>query len=69
MTYCNIGNPQAFRQPPISFNRDVISCVINPSLLESKEIHVDIKKRAKWFLDNLTSAGSYTHSMGVAAFR
>lgn len=30
MTYCNIGNPQNFNQKPISFNRIVISCVLNP---------------------------------------
>lgn len=36
LTYCNIGNPQAFRQPPFTFNRQVLSCMLNPELLNSK---------------------------------
>ena len=36
MTYCNIGNPQAFRQPPTSFFREVLACVLNPALMEFK---------------------------------
>jgi alanine transaminase len=30
MTYCNIGNPQNFNQKPISYNRIIISCLLNP---------------------------------------
>ena len=30
LTYCNIGNPQNFDQKPISYNREVLSCVLNP---------------------------------------
>ena len=30
---CNIGNPQALQQKPISFFRDVISLFANPSLV------------------------------------
>jgi len=32
---CNIGNPHALRQPPLSFVRQVLSLVLNPSLIEN----------------------------------
>ncbi len=51
LTECNIGNPQHFHQPPISYNRRVLACLLNPELLNSKEIHQDVKKRAKKYLD------------------
>ena len=69
MTFCNIGNPQAFGQKPISFNREVLACTMNPALLDSKEVHEDVKKRAKWYLDNIISIGSYAPSMGIPLVR
>ena len=30
---CNIGNPQALQQKPLSFIRDVLSIMVNPSLV------------------------------------
>lgn len=69
MTECNIGNPQLFHQPPISFNRRVLSCVLNPELLKSKEIHEDVKKRAQRYLDEIISAGCYTASLGIPSVR
>lgn len=69
LTECNIGNPQQFRQPPISFNRRVLACLLNPELLKSKDIHEDVKKRAKLYLDEIISAGSYTASLGIPLVR
>ena len=35
VTFCNIGNPQEFHQKPITFFREVISCVANPDLIDN----------------------------------
>ena len=32
VAYCNITNPQEFGQRPITFIREVLSCVVNPDL-------------------------------------
>lgn len=42
---------------------------MNPELLNSKEVHEDVKKRAKWYLDEIISAGSYTASLGISIVR
>eukprot|EP00605_Chrysophyceae_sp_TOSAG23-4_P000516 GSChrysophyteH1.ASY1.ANO1.582.1 assembled CDS len=34
LVLCNIGNPQALKQRPVSFIRDVVSLVVNPELVE-----------------------------------
>ena len=35
--YCNIGNPQALKQKPLTYIREVLSLVEFPSLLDKKE--------------------------------
>eukprot|EP00966_Prymnesium_polylepis_P047407 1097495-Prymnesium_polylepis.1 len=51
---CNIGNPQAVGQQPISFNREVLALIVMPSLLEKPEIVAsfapDAVARAKEYL-------------------
>ena len=47
----------------------MLACALNPAMLNSKEVHEDVKKRAKWYLDNIVSVGSYTHTMGAAIVR
>jgi hypothetical protein len=42
----NIGNPQAVGQGHISFNREVLSGLINPSLLTTTALSHDAKERA-----------------------
>jgi len=69
LTECNIGNPQQFRQPPISYNRRVLACLLNPELLNSKDTHEDVKKRVRLYLDEIISAGSYTASLGIPLVR
>ena len=32
-------------------------------------MNIDARSRAKWFLDNITSVGSYTHSLGIPIVR
>uniref|UniRef100_A0A453KVC6 Aminotransferase class I/classII domain-containing protein n=1 Tax=Aegilops tauschii subsp. strangulata TaxID=200361 RepID=A0A453KVC6_AEGTS len=37
ITYCNLGNPQALGQRPITFFREVLSLCDNPALLRRDE--------------------------------
>lgn len=32
-------------------------------------MHEDVKKRAKWYLDNILSVGAYTQTMGIPIVR
>eukprot|EP00929_Paragymnodinium_shiwhaense_P111283 TRINITY_DN7907_c0_g1_i1.p1 TRINITY_DN7907_c0_g1~~TRINITY_DN7907_c0_g1_i1.p1 ORF type:complete len:523 (-),score=164.56 TRINITY_DN7907_c0_g1_i1:423-1991(-) len=77
---CNIGNPQALGQKPLSFNREVISMVTNPNLLEVAEaskdgtagglFKADAVRRARVYLDQAKPGiGAYTHSMGFDIVR
>lgn len=45
-TSLNIGNPQAVGQGHITFNREVISGLINPALLKTNALSEDAKNRA-----------------------
>ena len=69
VAFCNIGNPQEFHQKPITFFREVISCVVNPDLLNNNQVNTDARNRAKRILDEIISAGSYTHSLGIQSVR
>jgi len=72
--YCNIGNPQALKQKPITFVRQVLSLLEYPDLFDSKEVEKifppDVIKRAKFIMDkNPTGTGAYTQSTGVPFIR
>jgi alanine transaminase len=43
--------------------------MVNPNQLNSTATSDDAKKRAKWYIDNIISAGSYTHSFGIPLVR
>ena len=43
--------------------------MINPELIGLKGINPDAAKRAKSYLDEIISAGSYTHSLGIPLIR
>jgi alanine transaminase len=49
----NIGNPQACGQKPFTFNREVLSCMLNTNLLNSNDITHDAKERAKSYLSQI----------------
>lgn len=72
---CNIGNPQALKQKPISFSREVLSLVICPSLLDrakSLGFQVDAINRAEKYLAAVAPAsgiGAYTASQGIDVIR
>lgn len=68
--YCNIGNPQALKQKPITFIRQVLSLVEYPALLDKplakKIFPADIIKLAKMILEkNPNGTGAYTQSEGI----
>jgi len=67
---CNIGNPQALGQKPISFTRQVMSIVLNPGLLEHEGLfNDDVVARAKKYLGAMPSVGAYSDSSGVSIVR
>ena len=71
----NIGNPHALRQAPITFMRDVLSCVVNPSLMDRAPgaFNEDVRLRAKKYLDagnrGVIGMGAYTESRGMVLVR
>jgi alanine transaminase len=74
---CNIGNPQALGQKPLSFNREVLSLISNPNLLEMAEagsldsaFKKDAVRRARAYLTHdPAGVGAYTNSMGFSIVR
>ncbi|KAG9394760.1 Alanine aminotransferase [Carpediemonas membranifera] len=68
---CNIGNPQALQQLPLSFLREVAALVVCPTLLNHPlPFDDEVLARAKAFLKaNPTGLGAYTHSQGFSSVR
>lgn len=66
---CNIGNPQALLQKPLSFIRDVLSIMVNPSLMHRCEFAPDVVARANHYISDVASVGSYSASPGCLAVR
>lgn len=72
--YCNIGNPQALKQKPLTYIRQVLSLLEYPELIdkpEAKKIFPkDLIERAKFILEkNPTGTGAYTQSAGIGFVR
>lgn len=66
---CNIGNPQALKQKPLSFVRDVLSIMVNPSLIDRCDFAPDVVARANVYLDDIKSVGAYSTSAGSSVVR
>ena len=68
---CNIGNPQAVGQSPMTFNREVIAGMMHPELLKTNAISDSAKARVKEVLADLPSPmGAYAgDSRGHARYR
>jgi alanine transaminase len=70
---CNIGNPQAVGDTPITYHRQVVSLLSNPDLVDTPEAAKvypkDVLDRAKKFLGACAKMGAYSHSKGVKGFR
>nr|AGT02519.1 alanine transaminase [Herpetomonas muscarum] len=69
LVYCNIGNPQSLKQKPLTFNRQVMSLIDAPFLLDNPkvvaEFPADAVARAREYLTHIGSGtGAYTGSFG-----
>jgi alanine transaminase len=70
ITPLNIGNPQALGQPPLTFNRQVLSILLYPELLKSDMIPEGAKKRARYYLERIPgSIGAYGPAPGYVFVR
>uniref|UniRef100_A0ACD5XLL3 Uncharacterized protein n=1 Tax=Avena sativa TaxID=4498 RepID=A0ACD5XLL3_AVESA len=73
--YCNLGNPQALGQRPITFFREVLSLCDNPALLHRDEARKLFSpcaiKRARRIIESLPGrdSGPYTNSQGIRSLR
>lgn len=82
--YCNIGNPQALKQKPLTYLRQILCLVEYPQLLNFKSVRSgnarydqpqnnfpkDIVEKAKVILHNLPhGTGAYTQSAGIPFVR
>lgn len=68
----NIGDCHAMGQRPITFIRQVLACVSDPSLIETSNYPSDVKSRAEELLKATGvghSAGCYSDSAGVELIR
>jgi len=69
IVFCNIGNPQAVGQKPLTFIRQVLSIVEYPNLLNNPNITSlypsDVIERAKEYLNQSKfGVGAYSNSQG-----
>jgi aspartate/methionine/tyrosine aminotransferase len=72
--YCNIGNPLAFKQQPLSYLRQALSLLENPALLANDSIVAsypkDIVARVREILKmHPQGTGAYTQSAGIPFIR
>ena len=68
---CNIGNPQALGQKPLSHVRRTLSMLLNPELLESPPASypTDVVQRARTYMAAVPSVGAYSDSQGLRIVR
>lgn len=74
IVYCNIGNPQALKQKPLSYLRQALSLLENPELLSNPAVvssyPKDIVRRVKEILKLYPhGTGAYTQSAGIPFIR
>lgn len=72
--YCNIGNPQALKQRPLTFVRQVLSLLEYPELMDSpcaaQLYPADVVARARMSMEkNPNGMGAYTQSAGIPFIR
>ncbi|XP_045495795.1 alanine aminotransferase 1 [Colias croceus] len=67
----NIGDAHAMGQVPITFIRQVLSCITNPSIIDKIDYPEDVKQRARDILAACggQSVGAYTASHGIELIR
>jgi aspartate/methionine/tyrosine aminotransferase len=72
--YCNVGNPQALKQKPLTYLRQVLSLLEYPELLANSDVLAhypkDIIERAKMILvKHPHGTGAYSQSAGIPFIR
>ncbi|CAG0991910.1 partial putative aspartate aminotransferase, partial [Anaerolineae bacterium] len=72
--YCNIGNPQALQQKPLSYIRQILSLMENPELLNHPQLSTVfpqdiIEKAGKLHQLMPHGTGAYTQSAGTPFIR
>lgn len=67
IVYCNIGNPHALHQKPLSFLRQVLAGTVCADVLPA--LPGDAARRARDILEDIPSVGAYSNSKGVPAVR
>ena len=72
--YCNIGNPQAFVQKPLTYLRQILALVEYPALLDdpvlAERFPSDVVRKARHILAKHPSGtGAYTQSSGIPFIR
>ncbi len=69
ITYCNIGNPHAFKQKPLTYVREVLSLLEYPALLNNDVSHLfkqDSIDKANYILSKIPEGvGAYSASAGI----
>lgn len=66
---CNVGNPHQLGQPPLSYNRQVLACMMDKTLLTAGIYHKDVIERAKLHYSYIPSSGAYAESQGIRQVR
>ena len=72
--YCNIGNPQALKQRPLTYLRQILCLIEYPELLENADVtrHFpkDVVERARSILvRHPHGTGAYSQSAGIPFIR
>lgn len=63
------GNPQSLEQAPLTYMRDILSLVVNPSLKGRCSFPSDIVSRAEKYMAGIPSVGAYSESQGISVVR
>lgn len=66
--FANIGNPQQLDQQPLTWYRQVLSILENPSI-NTENYPQDVVERAKVILKDVGSVGAYSNSQGSLLVR
>ena len=72
--YCNIGNPQALKQTPLTYIRQILCLLEYPALLDNETVRKcfpdDVVKRVRSILSRHGHGlGAYTQSAGIGFIR
>lgn len=76
LVFCNIGNPQAVGQSPLTFNREVLALLTAPQMLQRADelvasgiVSAEAAARAREYSSKQANVGAYTDSVGYRFIR